>query len=82
MPRRMIESARATGPLRDTTRTGVGSALTSLASLREGPRYCQVGIGCSGYFLDSIGLGPYSQGSMARANLKPILFLAARVFVR
>jgi hypothetical protein len=78
----MIESARATGPLRDTTRTVVGSALTSWASLRDVPRYCQVDIGCGGYFLDSIGLGPYSQGSMARANLKPILFLAARVFVR
>jgi hypothetical protein len=78
----MIVSARATGPLRGTTRTGVGSALTSSASLREGPRYCQVDIGYGGYFLDSIGLGPYSQVSMARANLKPILFLAARVFVR
>jgi hypothetical protein len=78
----MIESARAIGPLGDTTRTDVGSALTSSASLREGPVTVKWGIGCGGYFLDSIGLGPYSQGSMARANLKPILFLAARVFVR
>ena len=78
----MIESARATGPLRDTMRTVAGSALTSLASLREGPRYCQVDIGRRRYFLDSIELGPYSQGSMARANVKPVLFLAARVFVR
>jgi hypothetical protein len=53
-----------------------------LGQFAESRRACQVSIGRGRFILDSNAQAAYSQGSMARANLKPGFVLAARVFVR